>query len=290
MEAWLDGLDVVLFVERPVFLNAPALARRLGILVVCVPNWEWLHPGIEWLQDVDLMVCPTQHTSDMLSNWKSRFDFKWDLTCVPWPVDTNRFQFRLRRVCKRFIFVNGSGGTVATVCGGSQSRMRRKGLDVALAAALQAPEISMIVYAFPEDVSYRPSNVELRPMPLDNRDLYKDGDVCVQPSHWEGLGLPLLECQAAGMPLITTNAPPMSEHHPLALIPAEIVASRLTQNLVIPAAHIQPDDLAAVLRSANGRRIGSQSRQARLFIEREHNWTTARSKILESIQQSITKN
>jgi glycosyltransferase involved in cell wall biosynthesis len=36
-------------------------------------------------------------------------------------------------------------------------------------------------------------------------------DVCLAPSRWEGLGLPLYEATAFGMPIITNDRPPMSE-------------------------------------------------------------------------------
>lgn len=36
-------------------------------------------------------------------------------------------------------------------------------------------------------------------------------DVCLAPSRWEGLGLPLYEATAFGLPIITNDKPPMSE-------------------------------------------------------------------------------
>ena len=36
-------------------------------------------------------------------------------------------------------------------------------------------------------------------------------DVCLAPSRWEGLGLPLYEATAFGMPIVTNDKPPMSE-------------------------------------------------------------------------------
>ena len=36
-------------------------------------------------------------------------------------------------------------------------------------------------------------------------------DVCIAPSRWEGLGLPLYEAMAWGMPTITNDNPPMNE-------------------------------------------------------------------------------
>ncbi len=36
-------------------------------------------------------------------------------------------------------------------------------------------------------------------------------DVCLAPSRWEGLGVPLFEATALGLPIITNDAPPMNE-------------------------------------------------------------------------------
>jgi glycosyltransferase involved in cell wall biosynthesis len=202
-------------------------------------------------------------------------------------VDVDRFRFRQRLRCRRFVFVAGAEGTRAVRPGGA-GEVRRKGLDVLIAAARLAPEIALIVYASREDVASPPPNVELRPPPEDNTLLYLDGDVCVQPSLWEGLGLPLLECQAAGMPLITTDAPPMSEHCPMALIPADREAVLLPKHYRIPAALVRPDDLAATLRTVHGRRIAAQSTRARRFIEREHNWRHAGPVILEALSRLVT--
>jgi 1,2-diacylglycerol 3-alpha-glucosyltransferase len=40
---------------------------------------------------------------------------------------------------------------------------------------------------------------------------FADCDVCLTPSRWEGLGLPLYEATAFGMPIITNDDPPMNE-------------------------------------------------------------------------------
>jgi 1,2-diacylglycerol 3-alpha-glucosyltransferase len=41
--------------------------------------------------------------------------------------------------------------------------------------------------------------------------LFASCDVCLSPSRWEGLGLPLYEATAFGMPIITNDNPPMNE-------------------------------------------------------------------------------
>lgn len=281
LRAWLDGLDVVLFTGAPDLPGLAGLARGLGVRVACVPHWEWLHPGLEWLDDVDLMLAPTRHTAGLLSGWKARYGFAWGVACVPWPVDVDRFRFRERARCRRFVFVTGTGGTRAVRAGGGE--VRRKGLGVVIEAARLAPEVPLVVYASPGAVPSPPANVEVRPHPEDNRMLYLDGDACVQPSLWEGLGLPLLECQAAGMPLITTDAPPMDEHDPMARVRAAREAVELPGRHTIVAAMVDPGDLAATLRSVLGRRIAARSRRARRFIERHHSWHRAGPAIRDAL-------
>ena len=283
LEAWMDGLDALLFVESPIFPELTGVAKSLGVCVVCVPNWEWLHPGLDWLDEVDLMLCPTRHTARLLDDWKQRFRFGWKTDVVAWPVDTGRHQFRRRYACRRFLFVNGSGGVQATTHLGEPAVLHRKGLDLLLAAAREIPGIPIIVYAADEAWTPASRNVEFRPLTDDNRQLYRDGDVCVQPSHWEGLGLPLLECQAAGMPLITTDLPPMNEHNPYAVVPATEIAADLSSELCVPAARIDPDDLARVLREAHGRNLFFASGRARRFVLREHSWQVARPRLLNSL-------
>lgn len=286
LEAWLEGLDVVIFVETPCFPDLTQVARALGVKIVCVPNWEWLHTGLNWLDDVDVMLCPTRHTLSVLQKWQSSFCFGWQLEYVPWPVDIDRFEFRQRRVCERFVYINGSGGQQATRRDDAGTVFLRKGLQTLLAAAEMVPEIPILIYACSQDVPSRPPNVDLRPPREQNWQLYREGDVCIQPSHWEGLGLPLLECQAAGMPLITVDSPPMSEHRPLAVIPIdreEVVD--LDREFCIPAAQFEPGRLAGVMRTFHKRNIASASRKARKFIERNHSWKVGGPRINQTLRR-----
>ena len=54
--------------------------------------------------------------------------------------------------------------------------------------------------------------IELEDRPTDEHlRQFASCDVCLSPSRWEGLGLPLYEAIAFGMPTITNDAPPMNE-------------------------------------------------------------------------------
>jgi glycosyltransferase involved in cell wall biosynthesis len=64
------------------------------------------------------------------------------------------------------------------------------------------------------EAAHRDERIELRlgdqPTPEHLREV-ASCDVCLAPARWEGLGLPLYEAIAFGMPAITNDAPPMNE-------------------------------------------------------------------------------
>ena len=54
--------------------------------------------------------------------------------------------------------------------------------------------------------------IELEDRPTDEHlSQFASCDVCLSPSRWEGLGLPLYEAVAFGIPSITNDSPPMNE-------------------------------------------------------------------------------
>ena len=281
---FLRSIDVLLFVETPFFGWLPQLARELGVRVVCVPNWEWLHPGLPWLKDVDAMICPTRRTFDMLTRWRQQFGFRWELQLCPWPIDVAAIPFQLRQACRRFVFVNGTNQDYPPRRDGTPTAVRRKGLEWLVEAARRLPEVPFVVWSQTDEALEVPGNVSLRRSVFSNTELYQDGDVCVQLSRWEGLGLPLLECQAAGMPLITIDEAPMNEHNPMSTV--RVIDHELLElwpRRWIAAPRLAVDDVVATLSNWIGKDISAASRRAREFVEREHDWRQVRETLLDWI-------
>jgi glycosyltransferase involved in cell wall biosynthesis len=281
----LSGLDWVVFAERPYFKQVVQIvAHDLHINIAVIPNWEWLHPRLDWIKHVDLMLCPNAHSYKTILDWKQRYGYGWDARHVSWPVDTERFAFRPRRRCERFVFVNGGGGGRGRLRDGSTTAYRRKGLELMVEAATIAPHLPFLVYSQQPDIPSLPANMKLRRTPSDNRRLYRHGDVCVQPSHFEGLGLQLLECQAAGMPLVTTDAPPMNEYHPWATIPVsgtEII--HYGEGQPIAAQLMKPESVVSVLNRLLHADLTEASLRARSDIEAAHSWRQGAALIRESL-------
>jgi glycosyltransferase involved in cell wall biosynthesis len=284
LRAWAHGLDWVVFAEDPLFPGLVWRAREMGAAVACVPMWEWTHPRAEWLAGVDLMVCPTVCSFEQMLAWKRQFGFTWDLTHVPWPVDLARFAFRPRGVCRRFLFVNGRGGCVGRRGDGTATPYRRKGLDAVLGAAARLKGVPFLVRSQVPVEGPLPPNVEARPASAGNERLYDEGDVCVQPSRWEGIGLSLLECQAAGLPLVTTDAPPMNEFAPFRAVAADRVETvYLAGDRPVPSHVVGPDRLAEALGPLVGMDVSEASRAARSFVARSHGWRQAARLLNEAL-------
>jgi glycosyltransferase involved in cell wall biosynthesis len=257
------------------------------VRIACVPMWEALDELSPWIRDVDLFICPTRHCRDLLRDWRDRLDLPSGLALVPWPIELDRFPFHPRTVCRRFLFVHGFGG----------ARIRheetpdwdgRKGLAIVAEAARRAPSVPIVVRSQWPELPPLGENVELVCGGVaDPAELYEYGDVCLQPSRWEGLGLPLLECQASGLPLITTDAPPMNEHRALATLPARARKVGLDHGRTIVAHDADPALLAETLRRVHGSDVSEASRAARRFVESEHSWSTARLRLLELFSTSV---
>jgi 1,2-diacylglycerol 3-alpha-glucosyltransferase len=77
-----------------------------------------------------------------------------------------------------------------------KAQVERRQLRPAAKAARRDPRIELLV----ED---QPTARHL--------ELFASCDVCLSPARWEGLGLPLYEAIAFGMPVITNDKPPMDE-------------------------------------------------------------------------------
>jgi glycosyltransferase involved in cell wall biosynthesis len=149
-------------------------------------------------------------------------------------------------------------------------------LDIVLAAAERAPETSWTVYTQVEVATKPPANVAVLRGPIDSAALYEQGDICVQPSRWEGLGLPLLECQSAGMPLITVDAAPMNEYYPLRSVgPISCEWAYLTEGQPIPVPRISAENLAEIVCELQHCDIQTASAAAHDWIRRERSWDQA---------------
>jgi len=198
----LQGLQGIIFFERPDWHpDLLRCAHGLGVATVCVPNWEWFRGREKKWDYCDLFVCP----NNMALRTVRRYD-RTNSVQLPWCLDLDSLPAQSISGPAR-TFVHNAGlvdpddrkGTRDTV--EAFSRTSRK--DIRLIVRLQK---EVALPAMDERIEVQIGNVP------SHADLYRNVDVAIQPSKMEGIGFMILEAICSGLPVITTDYPPMNEY------------------------------------------------------------------------------
>jgi glycosyltransferase involved in cell wall biosynthesis len=213
---WLATLDAVIVCEC-LMPQTFELARRRGVRVVYVPNWEWAavdgDTGL-WVETVKRSGAQVWAKAACIERALREAGLAAHL--VPWSIPDR--VHRRRRVRNsgepiRFFINAGRGGWG-----------QRRGLDIAMQAFAQAraarSDLVLCIKTMRPLAEYVPpellttEGLEVIEGFLSRGQLVKlqDGcDAALHPSRWEGFGFPLLEALHAGLPAIATDGCPMSE-------------------------------------------------------------------------------
>jgi glycosyltransferase involved in cell wall biosynthesis len=198
----LRGLSGIIFPERhnwhPQLLP---IARELCVKTVCMPNWEWFAGKDKQWQLVDLFACQTRFTVSIVR----KYGFT-NVIYIPVVLDASRFPGRIISGEAR-LFIHNAGlvdpddrkGTRDTIEAFKKVKRENIRLRVRMQKEVKLPKLD-------DRIEVVAANLP------DPANLYVDGDVAIQPSKMEGSGLMVLEPLLCGMPVITTNYPPMNEY------------------------------------------------------------------------------
>lgn len=203
--------DVLLGIETMFSGEVCPACRKRGIKTALIVMHEAYFPG---KHAADHFLCPVQVAYDKVEAVnKVYFD---------WPMDIRPFTFSERTEARRFLHVMGYAANGL----GFNRRQTREVYEGF--SAVDAPDISLTVHC-QEDwrVEYgecQDPRVTFRLATLPTpAEVYEGFDVLIQPDAYAGYNRVLLEAKACGLPVLTTDAPPMNQivHDPEALIPAE---------------------------------------------------------------------
>ncbi|MBC8011496.1 MAG: hypothetical protein H7067_15535 [Burkholderiales bacterium] len=202
LEAALGGLDGLVLLEKADWHpQLPSVARRLGVRLACVPMWEWFRGTDAVWATIDVLLCPSKFCRQVVHRygWRNTVD-------ATWPLDLTRLPARRIGGGARVFFHNAGlvddddrKGTRDTIRAFHRLACRDVRLIVRLQRAAPLPELD-------ERIDVRIGNLE------SPGALYTEGEVAVQPSKMEGVGFMVLEPVCSGVPTITTDYPPMSDH------------------------------------------------------------------------------
>jgi glycosyltransferase involved in cell wall biosynthesis len=202
LDALLSRFDGLILLEKPDWHPAlVARAKARGLAVAGFVNWEWFRGQEPAWRMADLLVCSTPFAVKAVR----RYGYS-RTALLPWPVDLARFSCRKITGPARTFFHNGGliddddrKGTRDTIT----AFMRVRDASLRLIVRLQKP------FSLPA----HDARVEVRIGNLpDPAALYAEGEAAIQPSKMEGCGLNVLEPVLCGLPVITTDYPPMNEH------------------------------------------------------------------------------
>jgi len=267
---WIQNsrLNVIVFNEEYDW-NLVRTAKAMGVKVLTYLDYykeDWK----PFMGLYDAILCSTLRTFYLVRGFCNAY-------YMGWAVDTDLFRPRDSGE-EKFTFFHNAGWlginyrkmTPAAIL--AFDAISRHLPDVTLFIHAQAeleklpPKVVRIVHENPR-ITY---HLETVPAP----GLYHKGCVLLFPSKLEGLGLPLLEGMACGLPVIATDAPPMNEfvHNGENGLLVKVARTQTrADNIAFPETIVDVNDLAAKMAALaqDPEGIKRMSVNARKFAEEE---------------------
>jgi glycosyltransferase involved in cell wall biosynthesis len=205
-----------------------------------------------------------------------------DSTLLQVPVDLERIPYRHRSRAERFVTVYGHGGPF-------DRRAIREIVQAWASLGIEAPPLEVLAQKpikelegleLPPSVKIRVGNL---PKPSE---LYQNADVAVLTSKYEGVGLSLIEAQAAGLPVIATDMDPMCRIAPSHLVLGQISEIEIMEGHKIAACTPDSTAIAGRVKELLHMDISEASRLARQRAQDRFSWSSLRNEWLNLLERA----
>lgn len=274
MNRWMAQAapDTILTWEVPGSWDFPEIWQRHGVRWVHVVHWDWFAPNYSHLWRQATLLAPNRFCQRELDRMGMRARY------LPVPVDTDRLPFRLRQKADFFISVYGYGGL--------QNRRSIPEIFEAWHSMSAAPPLEIRSQVPIPPHICRPhgkirAQIGNTPEPSG---LYETGDVALQPSRYEGVGVSMLEAQARGVPVIAVNAAPMNEVAPDLLVRPYRTEPYTTMGKTSTAHVPDPASIRARVEQIAFQDITSLSQKARRRVEDSYSWKALKAKWIKVLE------
>lgn len=282
---WIDTnkLDVVLFNEQRNFKIVAKTKKKYQDLKIGAYVDYYTEKTIRWFNIYDFLICNTKRHMEAMDKHPQSYYLKWG-------TDTELYRPSVKNDgFNNITFFHSVGMS------------QRKGTDVLVNAFIdgklyktskliihtQIP-INMVTNYRKEDLDK--FNIQVIEKTVTAPGLYYMGDIYVYPTRLDGLGLTMYEALASGLPVITTNYPPMNE----------IIDDRVGKMVEIernycrydgyywPMAVCSKKDLIKKMRFYidNPDELAKQKINARRKAEDEYNWMSRAKELTKIINEA----
>jgi len=280
----VKGLDILLARETPSRWDLFRIAKKNNIKTINSVMWE--RPSCpNWPGTVDLLIAPVRCCYSFLR--KSGYK---NVVYIPVRADTEYFKFKKRKECKLF----GHFGTYLSPKQNTKLVMQafsEADVNAALLVNFQTKppnELLEIAQKSKNKIIFNIRNID------DRRERYKDIDVLIQPSLWEGLGWPIVEAMAQGIPVITVDAPPMNEFvndkrflAKSTIYPQPSRKQARGMSIACPVAETDKEDLKSKIEYWAKQDLSEASEWARNRIEDNFSWKANKAKLLQVLEDLV---
>lgn len=270
LKAWIEqnAIELIIFNEQTDW-EIIVQVRQLDVKIAAYIDY-YTQETAPFFALYDTLLCNTQRHY-------SAFSWHRDAHYIPWGTDTGIFNTQQLETSAKAKFFHSAG------MGGIRNR---KGTDLLVNAFSQTTgDCELIIHSQVPVNAYGDSAALIESDPrirfihktVTAPGLYHLGNVYVYPSRLEGIGLTICEALACGLPVITTDCPPMSEF----VTPGETgELTRIHQYLARPDGYYWPEsivdtaDLAQQLQSYidHPEKIAKQSANARNSSLEHFDW------------------
>jgi glycosyltransferase involved in cell wall biosynthesis len=211
-----NKLNLVLTLEEPNNPSTFSICKSLKVPTINYIDIEMFNPDLKDVyKECSLFFCPTQHCYDIMFQYGYQ-----NLMLVKYMANIYKYPWTLRKA-------RGSERVQFIMHGGWGGQNSRKGVEPVVRAFTQAnhsnTHLTVLTQkkwkTYDEETKKIASKCDrIKIQEINNTDVvynsgaYAFGHLSVACSKWEGLGLPHLESLISGMPVLTCDARPMSEH------------------------------------------------------------------------------
>ncbi len=214
-----NKIDIVICKQEQFNDSLLKVFNILGIkTIVSVDLEDFDYQNDKW-NFCDLFICPTKHSYDYLE--EKGFTQK---ILSYMGLDSTYFKFIERKKNESMLYLHtaGHGGvgfrksTPETVLAFELASRLNSNIKLLILSQISLGKYPLNIQKIIKNndrIEFRntrdKNNIEKY---KENFSLYLEGDIAIQPSKWEGMGASIYEALMMGLPVLTTNYPPMNEY------------------------------------------------------------------------------